>query len=69
MTDTKKLRRLINKKGFKLKYVAEYMGLSNYGLHLKIENKNEFKTGEISALCKLLEIKSLEEKEQIFFAN
>jgi transcriptional regulator with XRE-family HTH domain len=67
MTDSKELRRLIEEKGFKLKYVAERLGLSSYGLSLKIDNKQEFKTSEVSALCELLEIKSLEQKEKIFF--
>ena len=42
MTDSKELRRLIEEKGFKLKYVAERLGLSSYGLSLKIDNKQEF---------------------------
>lgn len=67
MTDSKELRRLIEEKGFKLKYVAERLGLSSYGLSLKIDNKQEFKTSEVSALCELLEIKSLKKKEEIFF--
>ena len=37
MTDSKELRRLIEEKGFKLKYVAERLGLSSYGLSLKID--------------------------------
>lgn len=69
MTDTALLKSLINKKGLKLKYVAEFLGLSAYGLHMKLENKNEFKTSEILAMCELLNIKSLEDKERIFFAK
>ena len=56
MTDSNALRNMIKEKGFKLKFVAEQIGLTTYGLQLKIDNKNEFKTGEISALCELLEI-------------
>ena len=41
MTDSKELRSLIEEKGFKLKYVAEYLGLSSYGLSLKIDNKRQ----------------------------
>ncbi|WP_346961133.1 hypothetical protein [Faecalicatena contorta] len=67
LTNSKLLRALINEKGYKLKYVAEYLGLSGYGLSLKISNKCEFKTSEVSALCELLDIKSLEKKEEIFF--
>lgn len=69
MTNTKRLIELIEKKGLKLKFVAEYLGLSSYGLSLKINNKSEFKTSEISALCDLLDITSLQEKEQVFFAQ
>lgn len=67
MTDSKELRSLIEEKGFKLKYVAEYLGLSSYGLSLKIDNKREFKASEVLALCELLEIRSLKKKEKIFF--
>ncbi|POP38694.1 hypothetical protein C3R19_08525, partial [Blautia producta] len=65
MTNSEALRELINAKGFKLKFVAEYLGLSPYGFNLKMQNKQEFKTSEVAALCELLEIKSLEEKERI----
>lgn len=69
MTNSQALRDLILKRGYKLKYVAEYIGLSPYGFQQKVDNKSEFKTSEISALCGLLRIESLEEKEKIFFAN
>lgn len=69
MTNSEALRELINAKGFKLKFVAEYLGLSPYGFNLKMQNKQEFKTSEVAALCELLEIGSLEEKERIFFAK
>lgn len=67
MTDTKRLRRCIEERGYKLKYVAAYLGLSAYGLALKMNNVNEFKTSEICKLCELLDIQSLQEKEAIFF--
>lgn len=69
MTDTKALRELIEKRGYKIKFVAEYLGLSPYGFQLKVENKQEFKTSEVAALCELLKIESLDEKEKIFFAK
>ena len=69
MTNSKMLRDLIDRKGLKMKYVAEYLGISYYALNLKISNKREFKTSEVAALCELLDIKSLEEKEKIFFAT
>lgn len=67
LTDTKALKELIVKRGLKMKYVAEYLGLSAYGFQLKTENKQEFKTSEVAALCELLQINSLSEKEKIFF--
>lgn len=66
MTDTEVLKELIISKGLKLKYVAQYLGLSSYGLSMKINNEREFKTSEVAALCELLEIESLEVKEAIF---
>lgn len=67
LTDSEALKKLINSKGLKLKYVAEYLGLSSYGFALKLDNKQEFKTSEVAALCKLLNIKDLRIKEALFF--
>lgn len=69
MTNTDLLKKIIHDKGYKLKFVADYLGLSPYGLNLKMTNKREFKTSEVAALCELLEITSLEMKEEIFFAT
>lgn len=69
MTNSDALRELIESKGLKMKYVAEYLGLSRYGFKLKMDNRQEFKTSEVSALCELLNISSLETKERIFFAH
>lgn len=69
MTDEKRLREVIEERGLKLKYVAEKLGLSYYGFLLKLTNKQEFKTSEVVILCELLEIKSLTEREKIFFAR
>lgn len=69
MTDTIRLKEIIKNRGLKMKYVAEYLGLSPYGFQLKVENKQEFKTSEVAALCDLLAIEDLDEKERIFFAE
>lgn len=69
MTDTKLLEQIIKDSGMKKKYIAELMGLSPYGLSLKIDNKNAFTAPEISKLCKILKIKTLTLKERIFFAH
>lgn len=69
VTNSKLLREIIDEKGYKLKYIAEKLGLSPYGLQLKIDNKQEFKTSEVAVLCDILEITSLKKKEEIFFAQ
>ena len=67
LTDSDALKALIKSRGLKLKFVAEHLGLTSYGFALKLNNEREFKTSEVAALCDLLEIKSLKEKESIFF--
>lgn len=69
MTDTNLLRERINKSGLKLTFIANQLNLSYYGLLLKIDNKNEFKTSEVKTICDLLKINDLEDREKIFFAN
>ena len=69
MTNTELLEEYIRKSGYKKSHIAKIAGLSAYGLALKINNVNEFKTGEINALCNLLGIDTLEEKERVFFAT
>lgn len=69
MTDTNKLLGIINNNGVKLKVLAEKIGITPYGLANKIYNRTEFKTGEVAKLCQLLGIKSLKEREDIFFKN
>lgn len=69
MTDTEKLRRRIDMAGLKRSYIAKVLGISTAALAQKIGNRREFKASEIDALCKLLGITSLKEKEAIFFAE
>lgn len=68
MTNTKLLRETIEKCGFKYKYIAEQLGLSTYGLQKKIDNENDFKAREISALTDILSL-SRKERDGIFFAS
>ena len=69
MTDTTKLRMLIEESGLKYKYIAERLGITTYGLQKKIENKTQFKATEMKILCEILNINSLKKKEDIFFAK
>ena len=66
MTDTNALKKLIKSRGLKYQFVASELGITYQGLKNKIENINEFKTGEVDALCKLLGITNLSIKEKIF---
>ena len=69
MTNTALLEEKIIKSGLKKSYIAKAIGLSSYGLTLKIKNLNEFKASEIEKMCILLGIDDLEERCAIFFAS
>lgn len=65
MTDTQALRDCIKKSGYKLSYLAIELGLSRTGLQNKIENRTDFRGGEIKKLSTLLNM-SVEERDYIF---
>ena len=69
MTDTVKLNARIQASGLKKNYIAKVLGVVESTLARKINNSQDFKASEIDALCTLLGIESLEEKEAIFFAS
>lgn len=69
MTDTEELLKVINESGLKKGSIAQQLGLSTYGFQKKVENKTQFKAGEIQKLCIILGISTLEQKEKIFFAH
>lgn len=69
MTNTKLLNDAIGKSGLKKNYIAKAIGITPYCLAKKINNLNEFKLSEVNMLCELLKIKTLSEKERIFFAS
>ena len=68
MTNTSLLEQYIEKSGYKRAFIAQQLGITAYGLALKINNKSEFKAGEMTILTKLLKI-SKKDKEAIFFAK
>lgn len=68
MTNTALLMQKIDGSGLKLAYIAENMGISYYGLRLKINGTNEFKQSEIECLARLLKLKQSEIRA-IFFAR
>lgn len=69
MTDIKKLNDIIKESGLKKTYIAEQLGISKASFSAKANGKGEFKVREVIVLCKILGIRSLQEKEDIFFAN
>lgn len=68
MTNTELLEEKIKKSGKKKGYLAKKVGLSLAGFYNCCTNKSEFKTSQVQILCDELNIESLEEKQQIFFA-
>ena len=69
MTNTVLLEEKITESGLKKSYIAKSIGLTPYGLTLKIRNINEFKASEIDKICIILGIDSPEERCNIFFAR
>ena len=69
MTDTKELDRVIQESGLRKSYIAGILGISLYSFQMKRENKRQFTAEQIKILCEVLNIKSLREKERIFFVN
>lgn len=67
MTDTLALRRRIKDSGYRLGYVADVLGISQYTLQKKLDNDSEFKVSEVDALAKLLGL-TPKEKNAYFFA-
>ena len=69
MTNSGLIRETIRARGLKIKYVAEKMGLSHYGLQKKMDNKTEFKVSEIESFCNAVGGLSKDDMFRIFFAD
>lgn len=69
MTNTELLEKKISESGKKKTYLAEKVGLSLAGFRNCVTNKAEFKASQIDILCEELNIRSLREKEAVFFAK
>ena len=69
MTNTELLKDYIEKSGLKLTYIAEKLGISRSALWKKINNASSFDQYQIEKMCDLLGIRTLKEKEDIFFAK
>ena len=68
MTDTLELEIAIKRAGFTKKEIASKLGITQMGLHNKMNNISEFKASEIALLYKLLNLNSFEEQQKIFFS-
>ena len=69
MTNKTELKKRIEESGLKLGFIADKLDISYSWLKKKIDGDVAFKAYEIQILCDLLDIKSLQEKEDIFFAT
>lgn len=66
MTDTRELTNRIRGAGYTFEEVAEKLGITRQALGNKINNKAEFKQGEISTLQQMLKL-NLTATNAIFF--
>ncbi len=69
MTNTELLEKKIKESGMKKMYLAQKCNLSYSGFRNCVLNKAEFKASQIAILCEELNITSLKEKQDIFFAQ
>ena len=66
MTNTKKLKAAIEKRGISQREIARELGLSEETLSRKIHNRLEFRAGEMTRLIAILGIYA---PGEIFFAD
>lgn len=69
MTNTELLELKIRESGKKKKYLAARCGLTPNGFRNCCRNLAEFKTSQVSILCEELGIKTLTERQAIFFCQ
>lgn len=67
MTDTQAVKQIVREKGLKYSYLAKELGITYYSLKMKIENKTEFTTSQVTKMCNLLDISSLTKRQELFF--
>lgn len=69
MTNTELLKEKISQSGLKTNYIAKNIGISRASLWNKVNNVRAFTVPEMDRLCAVLNIKSLREREAIFFSH
>lgn len=69
MVNKNRLLGIIVGAGYTQASFARVIGMNQNTLNLKINNKSDFKTGEIEKICDALQIKSAVDKVDIFLCN
>ena len=69
MVNTELLEQKIYESGKTKSFLSRKAGMVIQTFRNKCKNQNEFTLSEVDALCTELNIKSLAEKERIFFAK
>ncbi len=68
MVNTTLLKEKVKTSGYRPGWLAEQLGITSSAWSLKVNGQRNFSVEEVATLCKLLKIKSLKEKEAIFFS-
>lgn len=68
MTNTNLLRKKIDESGYKLRFIANQLGITYQGFLKKINNETEFKASEMQTLREFLKLTD-SEFEEIFFTT
>ena len=63
MTNTEKLREIIDNSGYKFEHIAAEIGMARFGLYKKLQEGSEFKPSQILKLCELLHIEENQRAE------
>ena len=69
MTDIDALRKRVEDSGLKQKFIYDKLGISKNAWRYKRNGERPFTVEEIQKLCEILNITSLREKNDIFFAK
>lgn len=69
MTNTELLNFYIQKSGFKKAHIAKAAGIPQGSFSKKIKNKRSFSPEEIVVICKMLGIRTLKDRDAVFFAD
>lgn len=68
MVNTTLLKERIKESGYRNAWIAEQLGISRSAWYYKINGQRKLTVGEVNQLCKLLKIRSLKDKNEIFLA-